>query len=473
MNNSPIRWIGTCLVLLCAAAWANAQQPAAERSVNIYEEQLRVRLDEQIPDRSDTGFRAGGWLSAAAMHFDDAAVNDDRDLRKYQLRGWLSFNYKGVHRFYVRGLLNLDEWSGNDNPAAPDRGDDFEERIERAWYQFDYGAYYRTRFGEEAPFDLRVRVGRSFATMGTSLVLAMPLDMIELNAGFADWHLKALWGETIHDSHNIDRSAPVAHRQERCFYGVELAYEGFDRHRPFAYYLAQFDHTTPDPGLAGQRFDYSSRYVGVGSEGSFLDPGLRYRVELVGEWGRTYSAGATGSQDRICAWAGDAMIEYNFDCPTQPRIYAEYLFGTGDSDRTVSAVSTLGGNTAGTVDNAFNAFGFRDTGIAFAPALANLHIWSLGGSFFPLEDHKWFEKMEVGTKAFLYYRVKSSGAISDTTVTSDGRYVGWEMDVFCNWRITSDLSWTVRYGFFNPGDAYDGGDKTCRQFVYTGLVLSF
>jgi len=45
--------------------------------------------------------------------------------------------------------------------------------------------------------------------------------------------------------------------------------------------------------------------------------------------------------------------------------------------------------------------------------------------------------------------------------------------VFCNWRLTSDLAWTIRYGAFFPGSAYDGGDKTCRQFVYTGMVLSF
>ena len=86
---------------------------------------------------------------------------------------------------------------------------------------------------------------------------------------------------------------------------------------------------------------------------------------------------------------------------------------------------------------------------------------------------EWFRKMEVGTKVFFYHKSRSSGAISDTTATDSARWVGWEWDVFCDWRITSDLAWTMRYGFFDPGNAFDRSDDTCRQFLYTGLVWSF
>ncbi|MCP4379366.1 MAG: hypothetical protein GY794_24745, partial [bacterium] len=91
----------------------------------------------------------------------------------------------------------------------------------------------------------------------------------------------------------------------------------------------------------------------------------------------------------------------------------------------------------------------------------------------PLEHIEMFEKMEVGAKFFFYSRAHGSGPISDPTTTSEAQSTGFEMDYFCNWRLTSDLALTVRYGVFYPGDAYDGGDKSPRQFLYSGLVFSF
>ena len=98
---------------------------------------------------------------------------------------------------------------------------------------------------------------------------------------------------------------------------------------------------------------------------------------------------------------------------------------------------------------------------------------TLGASFRPLEEMRLFRKIEVGTKAFFYHKARAAGAVSDTSVTNDDAGLGWEWDIFCNWRITSDLAYTFRYGAFMPGSAYDGGDRTCRQFLYTGLVFSF
>jgi hypothetical protein len=151
----------------------------------------------------------------------------------------------------------------------------------------------------------------------------------------------------------------------------------------------------------------------------------------------------------------------------------EYIWGSGDRDRTLSSVATVGGNRSHTTDHAFNAFGFRDTGIAFSPRISNVHIYSLGATCRPLEDLAMFEQMEVGTKVFFYHKSRAAGPISDTTAINDDAWLGWEWDIFCNWRLTSDLAWTVRYGAFQPGSAYDGGDKSCRQFLYTGVVLSF
>jgi hypothetical protein len=45
------------------------------------------------------------------------------------------------------------------------------------------------------------------------------------------------------------------------------------------------------------------------------------------------------------------------------------------------------------------------------------------------------------------------------------------MDTFANWRITSDLALTVRYGVFFPGSTFS--DQTTRTFLLTGVTYSF
>ncbi len=98
-------------------------------------------------------------------------------------------------------------------------------------------------------------------------------------------------------------------------------------------------------------------------------------------------------------------------------------------------------------------------------------MWSLNGSFFPLEEIKWLKNFELGSRVFFYHKAKDSGPISDTAATRSSQNLGWEWDLYCNWAITSDLSWTLRYGAFQPGGAFE--DRDCRQFLLTGITLSF
>ena len=460
------RWAGAICLVLAAAATAGAQE-AGQR---IYDEQLRVKLDEQIPEAREFGFDVGGWFSFALFQYDDAPTRKWRTLRQYELRGWASLNLQGVHQFYVRGLGAYDDWNSGKNPALSRNDDLTEPKIERAWYRLDLGQLHRNRTGQDPPVGLRLWVGRRFAQFGTALVLSMPMDTIELELTGGNWEFRGLLARTIPSSRNIDDSDAVTGHQDRCFWGVQARYLGLTHHRPFVYYLDNRDRTDPKPPSGSQQYDYSSRYLGLGSEGS-LSADLRYLVEVVGEWGRTYGENATTSRDRICALAVNAQLEYLFQTRGHPKVSLEYLFATGDNDRRTSATATVGGNTPGTPDRAFNAFGFRDTGIAFSPQFANLHIYNAGASFFPLEQIELFGKMEVGTKVFFYHKATGGGPISDTTATRSSQWVGWEWDLFCNWRVTSDLTWTIRYGAFMPGTAFE--ESSCRQFLYTGITLSF
>ena len=460
---------GAVLCVGLLVAWG----PAAgeDRGRRIYDEQLRVELDRQMPEAREFGFDAGGWFNFALFKFDDAGARRWRTLRQYELRGWASLNLQGVHQFYVRGLTAYDDWNDGDNPTSSRSDDLTEPKIERAWYQLDLGALHRNRTGQAPPVGFKLKVGRQFADIGTAFVLSMPMDMVQIEVTPGDWDIRAFLGKTIRSTHNIDDSEPVAGHQERCLWGVEVAYTGFTHHRPFVYYLNNRDHTTPKPWSAFERFSYDSSYVGIGSTGSLIVPNLRYQAELAGEWGETYSGTFPPERDDICAIGFDLLLEYLFQAPCRPRVSFEYMYSSGDDDSSSSATATTGGNTGGTKDRAFNAFGFRDTGIAFSPTVSNLHIFVLGASVMPLRQHKLFKHMEVGTKAFFYHKDEKNGPISDTTATVNSSWVGWEWDAYCNWRLTSDLTWTIRYGAFMPGAAFE--DRTCRQFLYTGITLSF
>ena len=448
------------MLFLCAVLVPLAPA-AAQDGGRIYREQLRVRLDQQAPLAREFGFDAGGWFTFAFMHLDDQAARKWRTLRQYELRGWASMNLQGVHRGYVRGLLRYDDWNTGDNPNG-DKGDDFDETLERAWYQFDLGQLLENRTGRPPAVRFKVKAGREFADIGTALVLSMPLDMVQFHLSAGELELMALLGMTITHTANIDNSPKVSDHQDRCFWGVQATYKGLDRHQPFVYFLNNQDDTEPWGSDPVQSYEYTSRYLGVGSEGTLLVPDLRYLFEIVAEWGKTYSDGARAGRDEICAMALDAMLEYMFKAPTRPKVGVEYLFASGDRDRRASATSTVGGNRPGTKDHAFNAFGFRDLGLAFAPRLSNLHVYSLGASFYPLEKHKLFE---------FYHKATGGGPISDSGAVKTSQWLGWEWDVFCDWRITSDVTFTIRYGAFRPGAAFD--DRTCRQFLLTALTYSF
>jgi hypothetical protein len=88
-----------------------------------------------------------------------------------------------------------------------------------------------------------------------------------------------------------------------------------------------------------------------------------------------------------------------------------------------------------------------------------------------LERLEWAETVELGTDWFLYAKNHADAAVSDFTADQQSGYLGWEMDYYVNWRITSDLAWTTRFGAFFPGQAFS--DRTTRTFFLTGVTWSF
>ncbi len=433
------------------------------------EEENRARLDRVLPPSQKVLFDWGGWFDWYTFLFDDG-FDSSRTQRSYTLRLWGAMTAEqGTHDAYVRMRTAVIDWNGGD--AFTGRDDDYvSPRLERGWYQLDVTKALKRYADVTLPLSLKTKIGRDFVQAGTGYAISLPLDHVQVRGEALGLETTFVVGRTPSSTQNIDRSRPVAGESNRTFWIIETKYRGFRQHEPFAYVAINRDHTREDPVDLLQNYQYDSTYVGFGSTGELVR-NLRYASEWVIERGQSYGDRRFLYTDEIKAWAFDQVLEYLFDHKTKPRLSGEYMFASGDPDRLGSPTNAAGGNRGDRVDNGFIGFGFRDTGLTFAPRLSNIHIWRIGASFLPLPDVELLKALELGTNWFLYYKHRSDAASSDPLADEQSGYLGWEMDYFVNYRITSDLSITVRFGTFFPGSAFS--DQTTRTFLLTGVTWSF
>jgi hypothetical protein len=252
-------------------------------------------------------------------------------------------------------------------------------------------------------------------------------------------------------------------------------------HRPYIYGLAQQDYNkdeTFDFGSVTTEFQYNSYYLGLGSSGNFGDR-IVYGAEFVyeGGGGKSNSFVISGpflspidqTTEDICAYAADLRLDYLFQDRSFSRLGLEFLFASGDDDR-LSTSNTFGGNAAGTNDKAFNAFGLINTGQAFAPVVSNLLMFRGGFSTYPFQDIRMLRRMQLGADVFVFGKADSDAPIDE--VTKDQQYLGWEPDLYLNWRITSDVTLALRYGVFFPDSgAFENDDA--RHFFSTSVTFAF
>lgn len=462
----------TPLALLSSPARAQERVRAEPESFvqqqRALDERLRRQFDEELGPAAKTAFDWGGWYSVNLFIFDDG-VESSRTLRRHDLRLWGRLSLEeGAHEFYLRGRLSFLDFNTGD---AYDGNDDDTEgpNLERGTYTFNLARALHQEGTEGAGPNLLITAGRDLVQFGDGLALATPLDHVAVRGSLADWEWTGLAGKTVGSSQDFDLSR-TATRTRRNFLGTQAKYRGFERHEPFAYALWQRDHNReafPEPY---QGYGYDSFYFGLGSIGE-LASRLRYATEWVYETGHGYSQSSYLVRNDVEAWACRAELEYLFSGATKPRASIEYLFGSGDGDRSVSPTNTFGGNNFDGGDSSFIGFGYRDTGLSFAPRYSNLHMGRAGASFYPWPEDRRLRGVEIGTDWFLYAKHHDGGAVSDPTADKASNYLGWEMDYFANWRITADLAWTARLGAFFPGDAFS--DRTSRTFFLIGMTWSF
>lgn len=471
-------------VLAAAGPFAADKTLAQNTQIERFERQLeqiyrdtRLRADTDLPVDQRALFDYGGYLTFSFVSVDDLDARS-HTLRQTDLNLFGRVNLDGAHEFFVRGHSRYRDWNSGDDFAG--HGDDWEEfDFDRLFYIFDLQAAKGAYDGEIVDYNVRAKVGRQLVSWGNGVTLSETLDAADVTLSWDKLSVELLGGRLRPSTTDIDSSRPnFGTDTDRIFYGVNAGYQITPRHRPYAYFLMQNDRNDDDRRVLGGRayqFAYDSWYAAIGSRGNLGDRTL-YGVELVYEGGETYSdAVGTGAplgqtKNDIEAFAVDFQLDYLVPDANRSRLNFEVLIASGDNDRNSSTSDTFGGNDPDTEDHSFNGFGLLNTGIAFAPSISNLTMVRVGASTYPIQSKGLFERFQVGTNLFGFFKTEDDGPIDEPT--NGNGYLGFEADIYVNWQLTSDLALATRYGAFIPGEAIES-DKEVRHFFYTGLTLAF
>jgi hypothetical protein len=460
-----------------------AQNIALQEAQKVRQQRLELEVQKVLEARRTLSQRLlwdwGGSERSMFLTYDDidnAGVSDKRRTqRSHYLYLWGNLNLDDIHHFYVRLRGEYIDWNHGDEYRSTENklSWNMEEGFDQGFYTLSIDKALKKYLNCEIPVRMELKAGRFRSSIGRQIAYAKNGNGIELN-GESKWVDFKLFGfKNLIDEENIDFSTPGFRSSRRFFYGTEVKYNRLKRHVPYVFALFQEDHSGESPEDLDQDYEYNSRYYGVGSRGQIIE-NLFYEIEGIRQEGKGYPEAATvgisPDNEQIEAWALDATLTYNSNIITHPAFSAQYAFGSGDPDRRDRITNTIGGNAEGSRDRGFVNFGYIDTGLNLAPRISNLRMYKLGCSFYPLE---FFQNKNVNVKVnyFLFRKDEKEAAISDTRADRPQRNLGKEFDVSIAWKVFSDLSASVDYGRFYPGNAFS--DKDARDFVMATIMFQF
>lgn len=470
---------GACISLLLAtphAARGQQDERQIERTIEQVDRagrEMFVDTSLGISERSILDF--GGFASFSFLNLNDGSGNSTR-LIQPEISFYGRAVIDGAHTFFVRSRFQYRAFSEGD--SFDEQGDRWTEPfMDRYWYEFNLAAAMGAYEGRAIDGNFTLRVGRQFVDWGQGLSLSETLYAGKATVQLGQFSIDGLIGQTPTDDSitDFDTSRDDYNTEtDRAYFGGMLRYDTKSSHEIYAYALWQQDNNQDDetpraPIGVPVEFTYDSTYAGIGAQGS-ITTSLLYGTEFVYEFGKSFSDPLLGSQSRedISAFAGRFILTYLFKDRGQTRLQFETLIASGDDDRLVTT-DTVGGNAPGSDDNAFNGLGFVNTGLAFAPVFSNLLSFRLGASTIPFASVEGLEQFQVGLDVFFMNKFDSDAPIDEPT--NDDMYLGTEVDFSVNYRLTSDLALVGRYGVFFAGPAVE--EDEVRQFVYTGVTLSF
>lgn len=438
-------------------------------------EAYRYKIDPELSVTERSMIDFGGFASFTAIFLTDSDDNARRLLQpEVTLYGRAIID--GAHSFFARARFQYQDFSEGD--SFDGRGSRWTEPfLDRYWYEFDLRRAVQASEGRTIDYNFNVRVGRQFVDWGGGLALSEAIYAARPVVSIGRFDIEGLAGITPSDESITDFDASRRDYDddtERGYFGGMLRYTTLSDHQFYGYVLHMPDYNSGDepriPLGIDVDFDYVATYLGIGAQGSFTSQ-LLYTGEFVYQFGHSESDPLRGPQEQedISAWAARGQLTWAFRDPGQSTMFFETIFASGDDDRLITT-DTVGGNEAGTDDNAFNSLGFANTGLAFAPAVSNIMVFRLGGRTEPFVGSELFEGLQLGLDLTATFKMDPDAPIEEPT--HDKSFLGFEPDFVANWRVTSDLTIVTRVGLFFPGDAIET-TSSVRQFIFFGATLSF
>lgn len=463
----------------------DAQDIALEEAQKVRQQRMDKEVEHVLEARRELSQHLlwdwGGSERFTFLTYDDIDNARQSDKRRTQRSNnfnlWGLLNLGDIHSFYVRLKGEQIDWNQGDKYRSTENQFhwNLEEGFDRGTYTLNIEKALKEYFNYEMPVQIKLTAGRFRSSLGNQLAYSKKGNGVQLE-GKSKWiDLKLFAFRNLIDEENIDFTTPGFRSSKRYFYGAEVKYNGFKKHMPYLFVLIQEDHSGENIEDPDQDYEYDSKYYGVGSRGLIIK-NLYYKIEGILETGRSFpeasaARGFSPDNERIEAWAFDTTLTYKYDMITQPTFSAEYAFGTGDPDRTGRVTAaTGGGNEEGSADRNFLPFGYIDTGLSLAPRISNLRMARFGFEFTPSE-YVGGRNLTMGVNYFLFRKDAKKGAISDTRADRQIRNIGKEFDVNIAWKILSDLSASVNYGRFYPGNAYS--DKDAKDYVTASIMFQF
>ena len=482
------------LAILIAIVAVIAAQPAGalaqdsltrrlERQLQSAEQQYQLRINPALQLTERMMFQYGGRANFGFMAVDDTG-QETRILRQTTVQLYGDLNIDGIHQLF--GRLRYQYRDFNPGHSFDGSGDATTYPLgDRWWYQLNLHRAIEAHEGKRSEFDLSVKLGRQYIFWGSGLTFADQLYAVSGTFRLDPFRLEAFAGVTPESSViDFDSSRPSFDGDtNRLFVGGRVTYTGLDNHDPYAFVLTQEDQNDENFAVIGAappiaaRFEYDSTYIGVGSTGKLM-PRLLYTAEFVYEMGQglsdpidpAFPVARPQALEDVEAWAALLNLSYLFRDPHLSRVDFTSVFASGDDDRLLDTSNTFGGNLTGSKDRSFNAFGYVPSGQAFGAPLSNLMMFRVGASTFPLREQEMFKRLQVGIDVFIFNKMDRNAPLDEATNAS--RYLGFETDVYANWRILSDVALNLRYGVFFPGEGIRA-DKDERHFLFAGITYSF
>ena len=429
-------------------------------------------------------FDYGGYVTFGYLSVDDN-VNENHVLRQYELVGYARVNFDGAHEFFLRGRVGYRDF--NDGDTFDGRGDErIDPELDRGYYRFDLqrhqAAYHGQadrlqprRPGRPRPRQLGQRPGAQRRRPRRQRVVLLRRERArDPRRRHADAHgrlrrlppgLRPQHPPRLLRRHAQPRRSARTGRSSTGWsssdYNDDDTLDRPARSSPSS--------STTATTSASARPARSATGCSTASKPSTRAARTCPTASISG--GGPFITPIPQTEDDISAWALDARLDYLFpDERHRTRLSGEVILATGDDDRGNTS-NTFGGNAPGTNDNAFNAFGLLNTGLAFAPAGVEPDRVPRRRLDVPAARHR------ARSAACRSAPTSSSSTSSTPTPRSTSRPAtsatsAGSRTSYLNWQVTSDVTLVFRYGIFFPNeDAF--GDDDARQYIYAGVTYAF